>query len=278
MEIKTADFQEIGTFLDWAAAEGWNPGLDDALPFFSGDPKGFFIGRVDGEKVAVVSVVCSGDAHAFLGFYMCHPSFRSRGYGIQVWRHGLAHAGARTVGLDGVVAQQENYKKSGFSLAWNNVRYGGSIAASDLPPAGARAVEASDIPALAAYDARCYGAPRLAFLSSWLQNSAVRRSFVVVADGDIRGYCTARHCRTGVKIGPLFADDRATAESLLGVAIAYAGGSEVFVDVPQTNAAAVKLAESLGMTPRFETARMYRGTAPALPLAEIFGVTTFELG
>jgi hypothetical protein len=28
----------------------------------------------------------------------------------------------------------------------------------------------------------------------------------------------------------------------------------------------------------FETARMYKGSAPVLPLDNIFGVTTFELG
>ena len=33
-----------------------------------------------------------------------------------------------------------------------------------------------------------------------------------------------------------------------------------------------------GLTPVFETARMYRGPAPALPLERIFGITTFELG
>ncbi len=37
----------------------------------------------------------------------------------------MARLGARTVGLDGVVAQQENYKKSGFVLAHRNVRHGG---------------------------------------------------------------------------------------------------------------------------------------------------------
>jgi hypothetical protein len=278
MEIKAAGLQQIGTFLDWAAAEGWNPGLDDAQPFFSADPNGFFIGRIDGEPVAVVSVVCSGDAHAFLGFYMCRGPFRGRGYGLQVWRRGLAHAGARVVGLDGVVAQQENYKKSGFSLAWNNVRYGGSIAPGVLPSGGVRAVAAADLSAIAAYDAPRYGASRVAFLTPWLQSRAERRSFVATEDGDIRGYCTARRCRSGVKIGPLFARDRATAEALLGAAADYAGGGEIFLDVPQTNAAAVQLAESLGMTPRFETARMYRGAAPALPIKEIFGVTTFELG
>jgi hypothetical protein len=32
------------------------------------------------------------------------------------------------------------------------------------------------------------------------------------------------------------------------------------------------------MAPVFETARMYRGAAPELPLGNIFGITTFELG
>jgi hypothetical protein len=38
------------------------------------------------------------------------------------------------------------------------------------------------------------------------------------------------------------------------------------------------LSRALRLTQRFETARMYKGPAPSLPLERIFGVTTFELG
>ena len=55
--------------------------------------------------------------------------------------------GARTVGLDGVVAQQENYKKSGFVLAYPNIRYGGRVAATAAPPAGVVALDGCCIPA-----------------------------------------------------------------------------------------------------------------------------------
>ena len=41
---------------------------------------------------------------------------------------------ALRAGLDGVVAQQANYRKSGFALAYANIRYGGTIAASPAPP------------------------------------------------------------------------------------------------------------------------------------------------
>jgi hypothetical protein len=38
------------------------------------------------------------------------------------------------------------------------------------------------------------------------------------------------------------------------------------------------LAKRRGLSPVFETARMYRGAPPTLPLDRIFGTTTLELG
>ena len=55
-------------------------------------------------------------------------------------------------------------------------------------------------------------------------------------------------------------------------------GAEVFLDVPEPNSAAVGVAQSLGLEPVFETARMYRGPAPEIDVDKVFGVTTFELG
>ena len=54
--------------------------------------------------------------------------------------------------------------------------------------------------------------------------------------------------------------------------------AEISLDTPEDNPAAVRLAERFGLQPVFETARMYRGPAPGLPLPRIFGITTFELG
>ena len=52
----------------------------------------------------------------------------------------------------------------------------------------------------------------------------------------------------------------------------------MFIDVPVANGDAVALIESMGLEPVFETARMYRGAAPAIPLKNVYGVTTLELG
>ena len=97
-------------------------------------------------------------------------------------------------------------------------------------------------------------------------------------DGVLVGWGVIRPCRTGRKIGPLVADDRATAEAVLSALLAAAGGGEIFLDVPSINRDAVALAQDLGLAPVFETARMYTGAIPPLRLERIFGVTTFELG
>src|SRR5262249_27238723 len=106
----------------WAAREGWNPGRRDADCFHAADPAGFLIGERGGMPLATISVVAYDAAFGFLGFYIVEPEARGQGYGLQIWRAGMAHLGARNIGLDGVVAQQDNYRKSGFALAYRNIR------------------------------------------------------------------------------------------------------------------------------------------------------------
>jgi hypothetical protein len=55
--IRTLGPHEIALALDWAAAEGWNPGLADATCFATVDLAGFLVGELDGAPAATVSVV-----------------------------------------------------------------------------------------------------------------------------------------------------------------------------------------------------------------------------
>ncbi len=159
---------EISIAVNWAAAEGWNPGLADDACFAAADPEGFFIGELDGAPAATVSCVNYGASFAFLGFYIVREDLRGRGYGLSLWRAAIAHAGARVIGLDGVVAQQQNYRRSGFELAYANVRYGGTVTAPHAPQAGVIALTEVPLATVEAYDATVFPAPRTAFLRAWI--------------------------------------------------------------------------------------------------------------
>src|SRR5262245_62709247 len=151
---------EIAIAIDWAAAEVWNPGLADAECFSTVDAEGFLIGELDGAPAATISCVNYDDRFAFLGFYIVRGDLRGRGYGLRIWNAAVAHAGGRTIGLDGVVGQQDNYRKSGFQLAYANIRYGGQIGPLSVPPAAIVPLTEVSVAALEADDARVFPAPR----------------------------------------------------------------------------------------------------------------------
>ena len=277
LRIRTMRPHEISIALDWAAAEGWNPGLADAACFATADPEGFLIGELDGAPAATVSCVNYSAGFAFLGFYIVRQDLRGRGLGLSIWNAAIAHAGPRVIGLDGVVAQQPNYRRSGFALAYANIRYGGVLAAPDAPRAGVIPLTEVPLAAVQAYDATVFPAPRTAFLRAWI-GSPGHVGRALVRDGRLAAWGVMRPCRKGRKIGPLAADDRAAAEAVLAALLAGAQGGEIYLDVPSVNRDAVALAQGLGLTPVFETARMYSGAIPSLQLERVFGVTTFELG
>lgn len=124
-KVRTMQRDEVEIAVEWAARAGWNPGLGDADCFYAADRNGFLIGLLDDEPVATISAVRYGRSFGFVGFYLVTPACRRRGYGIQIWNAALRYLEGRNVGLDGVVAQQENYRKSGFKPAYRNVRYEG---------------------------------------------------------------------------------------------------------------------------------------------------------
>ncbi|MFF5449411.1 GNAT family N-acetyltransferase [Streptomyces sp. NPDC012888] len=289
LEIGGASGADMETMRAWADAEGWNPGESDRFAFAVADPRGFLIGRLDGEPVACISAVRYGTGFGFIGFYIARPDVRGRGHGISLWRAGTDRLEGRLVGLDGVVEQQDNYRRSGFVHAWNNVRYegvpDGTPRAADLPavldgdPAGTRFVDAASLPfpLLAAYDRRFFPEARDAFLSAWTGLPG-RIGIAAVRDGRIEGLGVIRPCGGPWRIGPLYAGTPALASALARRLAAQAPGGAVAVDVPDANPAATALMDALGLTPGFEAARMYTGPAPELDLAGLYGVTSLELG
>ena len=48
---------ELDTLVEWAAREGWNPGLDDAEVFWNTDPNGFVAVEISGELIGGGSIV-----------------------------------------------------------------------------------------------------------------------------------------------------------------------------------------------------------------------------
>jgi ribosomal protein S18 acetylase RimI-like enzyme len=264
--------------LEWAANEGWNPGLHDALAFYNTDPDGFFIGVLNNEPVACISAVAYNNNFGFIGFYIVKPEYRKEGYSIKLCNHAIKHLHSHNIGLDGVVEQQDNYRKMGFKVAHKNIRYEG--VAEQRKSVYPHIVPLASIPfeMLKQYDSLVFPAPRDIFLQNWI---ALPDSLAMASthNNQLTGYGVIRKCRTGYKIGPLFANSPILAHELLLSLLSEVPDSDKFyLDIPDTNVDALELTRTMNMQKVFETARMYSTSFPEIKHSNIYGITSFELG
>ena len=277
-KIRNMNREELDVAIEWAAAEGWNPGLYDADCFYTADAHGFFVGLLGEEPVATISAVKYGSSFAFVGFYIVKPEFRGRGYGFKIWSKALDSVKGCVVGLDGVVDQQYNYKKSGFSLAHRNIRYQGYGGGSWADSSCLVSLADFDFAEIRRYDRPFFAIERARFLKCWIEQP-LSIAMGVLQKGKLAGYGLMRKCRSGYKIGPLFADNAQFAELLfLYFKSRVTKEDAIYLDTPAANPAAIELAESYNLQAVFETARMYKGKHPELALERTYGMTTFELG
>lgn len=275
--IRTMREDEVRIAIDLAANEGWNPGLHDAQSFYETDPQGFFIGLLDGKPIGCISAVSYGGSFGFIGLYIVVPQYRGKGYGIRLWQHAVDILRDHNIGLDGVVERQPQYMQSGFKLAYRNIRYEGQAHDAAVDPAltDLRSISSEQ---LNTYDEQFFPVERSHFLAAWIaMPNAIGMAYML--NGKMAGYGVIRECRTGYKIGPLFADNPEIAESLfLGLGSRVKTNAPIFLDIPEPNNEALSLVGRHNMHKVFETARMYTQQEPSISLNNTYGITTFELG
>ena len=286
LKIRNMTRSEVDELVDWAAAEGWNPGLHDAELFWATDQEAFLAADLEGALIGGGAVTSYDEEFGFMGFFIMKPEYRGRGLGNKLWYArrdrllGRLRSGA-TIGLDGVFAMQDFYAKGGFVFSHRNLRFRTDVAT----PRGTSLLDGEDIVPLADipfelvldYDRTCFPASRPTFLRGWISQPDAL-ALGCQRDGKLSGYGVVRRCREGCKIGPLFADDALAANALYLHLSDFAANGPLYLDAPENNPAAIEFVHQHGMTEVFGCARMYLGPPPVLADDRIYGVTTFELG
>lgn len=246
--------------------------------FLSNGPTRFFVGKLDGKIIAIGSAVIYDEQFAFCGFYIVDKGFRGKGYGLALTKARLAYIGNRNAGLDGVINMVDKYANLGYKIAHNNSRYtGSSYPALEKNNPAIVPLATVDFTCLLEYDRLHFPALRPTFLKCWI-NQPEGASLGYMHSGRLLGYGVIRACRSGFKIGPLFADSPEIAEELFLNLVSHAKGHVFYLDIPENNPHAQELVKRYQLNKVFETARMYLKGEPRLPMEQIYGITTFELG
>ncbi|MCM1981645.1 GNAT family N-acetyltransferase [Lyngbya confervoides] len=283
LHIRPATSADLGQIQAWALRENWNPGCHDLQVYQQ--QHGLFVGTVDHQLVGSIAALRYADSFGFIGCYLVDTAYRGRGYGRSLWNHALQVLAGATIGLEGAIAMEDTYEQSGFVRTFQHVRYRISaialaqLAESPALTAGFRPVQALPFQEINAFDAQHFPCDRRTFLQRWLTQPQ-QQGLAYLQHGQVLGYGLIRPATLGHRLGPLFAQTPDIARGLISHLGRFRSTSDcpIFMDVPQSNPAALAMMEALQAQPCFSNCRMYRGTVPTLPMANIYGNTSLETG
>ena len=211
--------------------------------------------------------------------------YRRRGLATALLRRAMADlAAAKLVPvLDATPDGHAVYRKLGFEDSWGFQRLirreRQRAAASVGAPVGVtvRPITDADWPALCAYDAAAFGAERSAVLAG-LRGRLPAAELVATRANGIAGFLLGRDGGLAAQIGPLIANDDATAGALAARALDRIEGP-LFVDLADSKRELRSVLDARGFTAARPFTRMLYGSSARFDdAARTFAVVGPEFG
>ncbi len=264
--------------INLAIEEGCNPGLYDSEYFFKADPNGFFVVFIDKKPAGCIAAINYGNGFGFIGFHIIKHEFRNNGIGKYLFEFAQQKLGDINIGLNCFENQVDYYNKLGFNYSNKIYTYEGIAEEKSFNMDSIITPFKYPFDMLYDYEKKIFPGERKFFLQSWFNQP--KSLFLGVVDNDkYLGYGLFRPCINGYKISNLFCEDMKTAVALLNALIGHMPkDSHFFIDVPEPNVNAIKIAERMNFKKIKEIIRMYNKQEPSIDLNRIYGFTTLEIG
>ena len=269
MTIEPFRTDDIVPFLKLAEAEGWVAEPWEFEFLLREFPQGCFAARGnDGETTGYVTSLCllrSG----WIGNLIVAEQCRGGGIGKALLRkalEALRTAGAQTIWLTASKSGTPLYEKHGFKRVDTIIRWVGTgrqrhTVHRDKYKQGFLVVASHDL------DSNVWGDCREVLL-----NATARRGQPLQNES---GFIVRQQCGKAVQFGPFASLDANSAVRLFDEAVGNVDvGTKIFLDVPLSNRAAVRILNRRGMHVCGSNELMYAGTRPDYRPELLYGLAT----
>ncbi len=260
----------VAAALELSAAAGWNQTAEDWKIFLAhGRVTGVFAA---GRRLVATAAILPYASFGYVAMVLVTPELRHRGFATRLLRDAIAalQAQGRTPMLDATPAGAAVYRPLGFREVFSIQRWQGK--GREGPPSRIRRATAADLPTLTEHDAKAFGAPRRFLLASFLARLGTR---AFVTD---RGFVVRRSGLRADQIGPLVAQDEASAADLLAAAL-DAGPGPVFLDLLDDRQSSARVLSERGFDVQRPFTRMALGrSTPSGDPALLFAAAGPEFG
>ena len=297
---RQATAKEVDIFTRAAVREGRHVGPNDYHCAFAFDPKGFFVGEMDGKLVSHFCIIRYPGSHSHFGRLVVQDKSRGLGYssdGMLKAVH-VSEQGC-TIGGDATPDVKRVLEENGFKHYWDTYSAMFSVdrIAANLdkmtPPehVAVKPIHSVQLDTVLEYDRSVFGTAREAFLKTWM-TAPGHFGWAAIDDksSNIVGYAIVRliirgaGTEIGLAVAPLYADSthivklllKTTAEHCLRIDAFSKTKLELFHPVgDQCGQGAPELMEELGAELRLYTHRLYTNGIPSgRQLRKIYGITT----
>lgn len=258
VQIRTMKISDVPLGLRLSRQAQWNQTEADWLRFLHFEPQGCFVAELDECPVGTTTTCVLGQV-AWIAMVLVEIDVRGQGIGTQLLRHALDYLDARqvpTVRLDATPAGRAVYEKLGFMAEYELARYEG-VASHCATPHIVAETTPPTYPDIVEFDKKMTGTDRQKMLIK-LFDEFPQDLRILQRHGVIEGYAVTRPGANAIQVGPCVATLDA-GPALLHDALNRCAGKPVFVDMPVSNAPAVKIAESSQLRIQRRFTRMYRG-------------------
>lgn len=199
-----------------------------------------------GDRLVGTSVLTPyGADAATCNMIIVDPSMRGHGLGRRLMSAVLDAAGPRECRLTATEDGRPLYEKLGF-VGTGQIRQLQGIAQPLPAPEGISPATPADLPQIAALDRQATGMDRGALLARLLAEGPI---LTLRSAAGLRGFVACRPFGRGHLMGPLAAQDDATANLLLRAAIVAHAGRFLRVDLTDAGARHVALVQAAGLSP-----------------------------
>lgn len=271
---------DLADGLRLSRASGWNQTLADWRLLLSLGPGLFRVATRDGAVIASGGAVRYGDALAWICMILVQPDERGHGLGTRVFDEVLercqrerAAGRLRSVGLDATPAGRGIYRQRGFGDGPALVRMSVAPKGGGPAPGAVRALEPSELEGVLARDRQAFGADRAPVLR-WAFERAPELAWIARLGDRVAGYCFGRQGDRSAHVGPVVAEDPATALDLVRACLSRPRDRPVILDA-RAEPSWLQALDTLGFREARSFTRMYLGDArpPARPEWEpaVFG-------
>jgi GNAT superfamily N-acetyltransferase len=275
--------EELGAAAALVTEAGWNQVAADWQIFLELGAV-YAVRNSAGRVIATAATLPYGGRFAWISMVLVAGEYRRRGLASRLMNrciHDLSAAGVVPV-LDATPAGRAVYAALGFADAWGYRRLARREPRRNatLPQPAAVQIQPIDdaiYPEACRYDAAVFGADRSPLLAR-LRGRVSAAELVAQRGGRVCGLLLGRDGRSATQLGPLVADDAATAQALLARGLAAIDGP-VYIDLADAKPDIRAWLTDCGFTVQRPFTRMlYRRGASFEDAARTFAVAGPELG